>query len=289
MECRVEPPYHCIVPITQSDKAMLPYLSTSNAKTDKSVSVGYLTAILHLAPSQSGKVGKYDFDGGGYVDVCPYATDGCIAACLGRTAGRMRFDSVHKAQRRRTRDLWHHTPIFLRLLSDEIAAHARKADRLGLLPAVRLNGTSDLNWRAERFLIGGKSLMEIHRNVRFYDYTKNPKSARESAIERLRVWGGDLDGPHYHRTYSVSERDRADNLATAQDILRCGGNVAIVFRDRIPGIANLNGQGFPVVSGDSHDCTFLHREGYVIGLMAKGKEAKTDTSGFVFNAAELEL
>ena len=55
---------------------MFKLLSTANPKIQKGTKLGYLSFILHLAPSTlSGK------------NTCPKATPGCIAACL-NTAGR---------------------------------------------------------------------------------------------------------------------------------------------------------------------------------------------------------
>jgi hypothetical protein len=51
-------------------------LTVGNPKTAKGKELGYAVAVLHLAPSTlSGH------------NVCPMASDGCIAACL-NTAGR---------------------------------------------------------------------------------------------------------------------------------------------------------------------------------------------------------
>ena len=59
---------------------------------------------------------------------------------------------------------------FLEQLEKEIFLFAERCKRQGYRPAVRLNGTSDVNW--ERFKI-----MEKFPEVQFYDYTKIYKRA----------------------------------------------------------------------------------------------------------------
>ena len=80
--------------------------------------------------------------------------------------------------------------------------------------------------------------------------------------------------PNYHLTYSLNE----DNYTQAMEVLRQGGNIAVVFRKDLP--PNFN--GYKVVNGDLHDLRFLDEKNVVIGLKAKGR-AKTDESGFVLD------
>jgi hypothetical protein len=84
--------------------------------------------------------------------------------------------------------------------------------------------------------------------------------------------------PNYHVTFSLSESNREDAIATLQH----GCNVAVVFNTRKGESLPDTWKGFPVVTGDSHDLRFLdaHRIGLVIGLYAKGR-ARKDQSGFV--------
>ena len=80
--------------------------------------------------------------------------------------------------------------------------------------------------------------------------------------------------PNYHLTYSLNE----DNYNKAIEVLKNGGNVAVVFRKDLP--QNFN--GYKVINGDEHDLRYLDEKNVVVGLKAKGK-AKKDTSGFVMN------
>ena len=62
------------------------------------------------------------------------------------------------------------------------------------------------------------------------------------------------------------------------DILKQGGNIAVVFRKELP----TTYKGYQVVNGDEHDLRFLDPRNSIVGLKAKGK-AKTDYSGFVLD------
>ena len=216
-------------------------------KSDKS-GLGYLSAIQYLAPaSTSGR------------NVCPHASPGCVAACL-YTAGRGRTNGVQNARLNRTHLFFENRQLYWETLETELDKFGKRADRLGKIPSVRLNGTSDLPWERLR-----PELFDRFDGFQFYDYTKNPN-------RMLRFADGELP-ENYHLTFSRSETNDND----CRKVLRNGGNVAVVFRnDDFPKWH----MGAPVVNGDQHDLTFVHDAGSVLALYAKGK-AKPDCSGFV--------
>ncbi len=236
-------------------------LTTGNPKTAKGEGSGYLTAILHLAPH---KVAGFN--------VCGYASQGCAAACL-NTAGRggIGLDAdglnvIQIARIQRTRFFKRDRFAFFLQLADEIAAHARRAHAHGLIPAVRLNGTSDLPW--EKLTMGAfANVFAMFPDVQFYDYTKWPIAKRRT-------------GPNYHLTFSLCE----DNDSRAADALKVGTNVAAVFDTRksgdLPPTFTIEGITARVIDGDKTDLRFLDEPGVIVGLRAKGR-AKRDTSGFV--------
>jgi hypothetical protein len=147
----------------------------------------------------------------------------------------------------------------------DIERHVRRAERHGLKPAVRLNGTSDLPW--ERIRCGEHAnVFERFPDVEFYDYTKVPVGIRRRA----------LDIPNYHLTFSLAE----SNDDNARDAMAAGLNVAAVF-------AVKRGQPLPetywrrpVIDGDVSDLRFTDPAGCIVGLRAKGRAIK-DRSGFV--------
>lgn len=263
-------------------------LTVANPKIEKATRFGYLTAVLHLAPgSLSG------------FNVCPKATQGCLAACLntaGRgglaTGGRLTYgdllsgktNRIQEARIRRTH--WYHRDRvgFMEALSADIAKLVRWAASLGLKPAIRLNGTSDIPW--ERVPVGYvkpglagsyPNIMHMFPKVQFYDYTKRPNRRYLPSNYRL--------------TFSLAEGNDGDALQA----LANGLNVAAVFHkvpQRMFKLAHKDGleigcAGLPtgngvweVIDGDEHDLRFLDPPGVIVGLKAKGN-AKRDTSGFV--------
>lgn len=222
-----------------------------NAKTIKSRKVGYLTGVLYLAPAElSGR------------EVCPQRSDGCTAACL-NTAGRGGMHCTQQARIAKTQRFWNDRAAFIAQLDKEIRALASKAEREGLQPSVRLNGTSDLPWEAYRDE-NDQTLFDRNPDVTFYDYTKTVKRARRYAAGAMPV--------NYHITYSRSEV----NEGACLDLLKIGGNVAVVFAGDLPDTWN----GYPVIDADAHDARHMDARGTVAGLSAKGA-ARRDTSGFV--------
>src|ERR1043165_9824267 len=83
---------------------------SSDAKTVKGESQGYLTAILYMAPS----------DQSGVINVCPHASAGCRAACL-YSAGMGRFPAVIKGRTRKTLWFANDRPGFLAQLRADIS------------------------------------------------------------------------------------------------------------------------------------------------------------------------
>ena len=222
-------------------------LSTANTKTMKGEKYGYLTYIMHLAPSL---VSGYQ--------VCPKASAGCAAACLNK-AGMGVFSNVQEARITRTKLFFEERANFMTQLATEIRKAKKKAAKEGLKLLVRLNGTSDIAF--EKIRAGEyRNVLEMFPDVQFYDYTK--------------IIGRSVPD-NYHLTFSKSESNDRD-VSTA---IRNGLNVAVVF-DKLPETY----LGRPVVSGDDTDIRVNDPHGVVIGLKAKGP-AKKDLSGFVvFNA-----
>ena len=216
-----------------------------NAKTVKGQKKGYVTGILYLAPYMlSGK------------NVCPMAEKaGCINSCL-NTAGQGAFSTVQKARIEKTQFFHEYREGFMKQLVKEITALIRKAGKHGMIPVVRLNGTSDLRWENVDFSIDGvkyKNIMELFPQIQFYDYTKIPN--RKNLPK------------NYHLTYSYSP---------LYGKVLPEYNVAVVFRGKMPD----SFLGRKVIDGDENDLRFLDKRKVVVGLKAKGK-ARKDKSGFI--------
>jgi hypothetical protein len=233
---------------------MFKLLSTANPKIQKGAKLGYLSFILHLAPSTlSGH------------NTCPKATAGCIAACL-NTAGRggmftalQGTNMIQEARKRKTRYFFDDRAGFLADLVADIRKAIKFAARKGLTPVFRLNGTSDISWEKHHPIPGvALNIFELFPNEQFYDYTK--------------VLGRKVTGiANYFLIFSKADGNDAD-VARA---MKAGMNIAAVF-DKLPETY----LGVDVIDADEHDLRFLDQPGVVAGLKAKGR-AKKDYSGFV--------
>jgi len=191
------------------------------------------------------------------------ATQGCTQGCLYK-AGRASFTpSIIVARVAKTNRLFDDREQFLACLRYDINKLIRDAKKMGLTPAVRINGTSDLAWL-------GMQMAREFPTVTFYDYTKLPK-----AWQRTRA--------NYHLTFSHSE----SNDKSCVDTLAHGLNVAVVFDTKKNQALPSTFMGVHVIDGDQHDLRFLDGyQGAVIGLRAKGP-AKLDCTGFVVKTSTL--
>lgn len=220
-------------------------LTIDNYKTTKGEKLNVLTGILYLAPANiSGN------------EVCPMRSQGCTSACL-YTAGHGIFTNVQSARIRKTKMFFENREEFIKILKDDINKLSKKAEKINMLPAVRLNGTSDIEWT--RF-----DIIQSFPKVQFYDYTKVKKRMFSNTIH------------NYHLTFSRSESNDAD----CNEVLSKGYNVAYVFNTKkgkpLPETFN----NYKVVDGDETDVRFMDPCSSIIGLRAKG-DAKKDESGFV--------
>ena len=228
-------------------------LTVGNPKLLKGQKQGYLSSVLHFAPADlSGK------------EVCPKRTAGCTAACL-NLAGRGGIfkkgestNVIQQARIRKTKMFFEDRSVFLSALLKDIVKTIKYAEKKGLIPVFRLNGTSDLSWEKYEIL-DGRNIFQMFPQVQFYDYTK---------VLGRKV--GDI--PNYHLTFSNADGNINDVLAAKQ----AGLNIAVVFKKELPKTY----LGLPVINGDETDLRFLDPKGVIVGLKAKGK-AKKDTSGFV--------
>jgi len=221
-------------------------LTTQNYKTTKGEKLGVLTGILYLAPA---KISGYE--------VCPRRSEGCTKACL-YTAGMGAFSTVQEARINKTKLFFEKREEFMSQLRKDIQALVKKATKLNMTPAIRLNGTSDIEWTRT-------GIMNEFPTVQFYDYTK--------VLNRLTK---ELP-TNYHLTFSQNESNGFE-VATA---LNSGFNAAVVFNVKKGEEMIREWNNFPVYDGDDTDLRFMDpKGGYVIGLRAKGK-ARKDESGFV--------
>jgi hypothetical protein len=238
--------------------------SVDSAKAIKARGYGYLNAIHYMAPADVAGVG----------DLCPSRTPGCTAACLGWYSGQASMvahdadiNSVRQSRMDKARRFMRDRAAYMRDVVRSIELAERKAARMGLQLCVRMNGSTDISWEGiacERDGVRFRNLMEAFPHIQFVDYTKIASRMRRALPA------------NYHLTLSRTER----NDATVADVVRAGGNAAVVF-DSVPAVW----QGLTVIDGDAHDLRHLDPRGVIVGLTPKGRKAKRDTSGFIVRLA----
>tara|TARA_R100000773_G_scaffold30942_1_gene26426 strand:+ start:5415 stop:6122 length:708 start_codon:yes stop_codon:yes gene_type:complete len=229
-------------------------LTFNNPKILKGEKVNdtYISAIMHLRPIST--------------RICPYQDiAGCKTACL-NTAGRGGIfkkgetsNRIQDARQRRTELFLTDNETFMEILLDEIQRFSNYCYKKDKEPAIRLNGTSDIQWELIKYK--DKNVFEHYPNIQFYDYTKIP-TRKVSDID------------NYHLTWSYSEA--SDKYAKWYD--KIAYNIAVVFNGAFP----IYFKGREVVNGDESDLRFLDKRNVVVGLKAKGK-ARHDMSGFVIH------
>lgn len=250
--------------------------STDSAKAAKASGYGYLNAIHYMAPAGTAGAGN----------LCPNASPECMALCLGTYSGQAAMvadlengtNNVRESRKRKARLFMAERGAYLNEIARQIVRVLAKAEREGLEPCIRLNGSTDIPFERIRFSLDERTckalgrfygapgylapvtLLELFPRVQFVDYTKN--------ANRLGKAPANLD-----LTLSYSARNSAECVKA----LLAGHNVAMVFHGGLPD----SFAGFPVIDGDTHDLRHLDEKGgRIVGLSPKGNKAKRDTSGF---------
>lgn len=213
-------------------------------KHDHTRAAGYRMRVLYLSPARESRI----------LDACPHASRACAALCLGHSAGRMALPDSKQARVRRTRLLVQDPATFRALVERELQAAARAGC------AVRLNGSSDLDWTAT---------IARHPSVQFIDYTKN--------LQRML---GFIRGELPKNYYLVFSRSETNDDACAR-VAAAGGSIAIVAEAGAPLPPWTRGK--PIVNGDAHDARWTDPPGAIVLLTPKGA-ARRDRSGFVIRA-----
>lgn len=222
-------------------------LTVDSPKTRKGESLGILTGILYMAPS----------DESGH-NVCPMAlrkdevADGfkssCSRSCL-TFAGKGMMPAVRAARVRRTKLYFEDRAAFRAFVWSDIEALRKRVEREGWKGLViRLDGTSDLGL-AEHFA-------PLFPSVQFVDYTKVLKRALQQA---------NVGHPaNWNITFSASEVTKP---YTIRSLIDMGINVSMVFAGKhLP----TEYDGIRVIDGDETDLRHLDPKGVIVGLRMKG-------------------
>lgn len=224
-------------------------LTVDSPKTRKGETMGILTGILYMAPSNES----------GY-NVCPMAlmkdepSDGiksiCSQSCL-TFAGKGLMPAVRAARVRRTKLYFEDRDLFMAQVAADIRALMAEVTAKGWEGLViRLDGTSDLGLAAH--------FAPMFPSVQFVDYTKVIKRARAMA------YGPDNHPRNWHITYSANEHTTEYVM---RGLLNDGINVSMVFAGKdLP----KSYMGWTVIDGDVTDLRHLDPVGVIVGLRMKG-------------------
>lgn len=225
----------------------------SDLKTHKSnvAGKGYYTAVQYLAPA---KLSGFE--------MCASRSRGCTSGCLNMAGNPIYAKGKRKARIARTKLFVKDFAAYKRLLTKEMCAFDRRCARMGAIPTMRGNGTSDIMWE-----LVFPEMFDLFPHWQFYDYSKHV--ARFADTWALPA--------NYHLTFS---RDETNETAALDILSRKKAPVAIVFEQWRTHALPSEYLGFPVVDADKDDLRFLNPSGVWCGLRAKGK-ARKDKTGFV--------
>lgn len=221
----------------------------SNTKTAKNPGKSF---NLSLAPFILNSFG---------INICPKASKGCALACIFET-GRGIFENVKKGRIFKTEFYLRNKAEFVLQLAREISAKIRTAKKAGQKVYFRLNTFSDLDFVYLLKKYANFDIATFADTAIFYDYT--------AILGKALKYKGH---PNYKVTFSRKEDNESDVLKALEN----GVNVAAVFYGKLPEYY----KGFKVVDGDKTDIVMLDYNGVILGLLAKGKTAKNDKTGFV--------
>ena len=198
--------------------------------------------------------------------VCASESEGCSNACLHASGNPVFMSQKTLGRTNRTLFYFKERAKFLAMASKELRNFEILCKKHGLKPVVRLNTTSDIMWE-------NHNLIQTFKNIKFYDYTKHFK-------RMMKYLKGELP-ENYHLTFSLNEKNHKEGF----EVLKCGGNVAMVFRNTPPETY----KGYKVINGDLHDMRFTDPKNVIVGLKEKlhlnpetGKKER-DQSGFVID------
>lgn len=221
----------------------------SSLKVEKSRKLKTKTKIQYLNPGrQSG------------IELCPSRCSGCTGSCLGNTASRLRMFSGKNSKTWKTMLMIGDPVRYFSLLQIEIESHIRSSQREGIVPSLRLDGSSDTGM--------GDALSEIYPDCIFYDYTKSKY--------RMTRFLNDSFSENRHLTFSRSSKNHDASL----DVLNRKGSVAVpVLQEKSEWPSKW--QGFPVYDATETDARFWDSPGWQFLTWIGPKSNHAEKSGFL--------
>jgi len=222
----------------------------NNAKTKKN---HLKTKILYLSASTQNYKGR---------DLCPYATDACRLLCLVKTGHAEHKKSVGESRINRSNFFIQDRVLFLTKLLKELSNANKLAKKNNSKIAIRLNGTSDVDFVQHIRSSFGIDILTEFENLTFYDYTKS--------FQRVKKYMGS----NYRLTLSYS----GENFKDIIEAINMGINVSVVFEPAV--IDKINSgdidtwAGMRIVSGDENDLEMILQDSKILALKFKGSRTK---------------
>ena len=227
-------------------------LAGTSAKVEKGAGArGVLAAVVYLSGAHAHKA------------LCAWATPGCIAACLGHTAGCLVWTPQRATQAWKTALYLGDPSTYKALVRLDMASLAGRARKLGAVPALRLDGSSDTGLSIE--MAGDAARL----GVRLWDYSKSVDRAAAAL-------GGPVD-------VTLSYPGEGTDWAPYAAHVKAGGRVAVVVDCARGADLPTAWEGLPAVDGDRTDLRFTDPTGVVVLLRVKGTNKAKRTarrSGF---------
>lgn len=259
-----------------------PSFLSSSVKFDKGVN------SADPVVSRVRQKGMYAMPAGNFesADCCKDKTAGCAAACL-NTTGRL---GLHTAtQLARTKMLFEHPAESLALLAHEAHNHFENTIRQGFLPALRLDGTSELHideMDAGDYIFGGQGgeyqktrtergpLRGLPQAVGSEYGKRHAKGAlsgptprsRQSNVTRVASWS---EGLTKDRAVEIT----SEGLDIATPVTNFGSSIDSLGKKPLPSHIEMQfsrgGSGLilPAVNYDEHDAVGVRRQTGAMGVL----------------------
>ena len=190
---------------------------------------------------------------------------GCAKSCL-VYSGRGGFDSVVKGRQAKTDFYTKDRQGFIAQLKLELANFEKLCIKTGVVPYVRLNVISDIQFE----LKANGSIPQSFPNINFYDYTKIAKR-----LTKLPA--------NYELMFSYSNAVQYKKQVSLA--LETSVPMSVVFNGPMPSVF----MGKPVVDGDSSDIENLKFKGFIVGLkykLAKGQSINPMDEVFIVDTTK---
>jgi hypothetical protein len=303
--------------LTTFDLALSDLLTTSNPKLAKTTRAGYARAVIHHAlphralwrainPETVATTAPRGFvaelrelaERSGMVDAarrhngCPYATAGCMEACIAGSGFAGLSVGVTFARGRRTLAMVADPVTYARAMLYATAAQMQRAERDALPLAERLNGTDQAPWFARTFPVSPADAERIRRRFGVTVETGERLTMADAFAperDRLKLYEyckGTVDAPDGLRAWRDAgwdvtasfAADRSTACRDAVDAVRAGFRVAFPVA-LSPGAAPLRSVvvetaagdrvTLPAVDGDLTDARYREPNGVAVVLREK--------------------